>query len=312
MTLEEYRQLPNDQLYLSIANMKRHGEALFLVHNYQRLEVQRLADHIGDSLALAQAAARAKARLIVFCGVHFMAETAKILNPECKVIMPEPTAGCPMADMVTPEDLRTAKAGYGDPLVVAYVNTSAAVKAESDICCTSSNSVRVVRSLPKDRGVLFVPDRNLGSYTARMSGRELILWPGHCFVHDRITADDVRRARQEHPQARLIVHPECRPEVVALADEVASTSGMVKTVKEQSSVEEWIIGTEIGLVEQLAASHPEKGIYPLTQDAVCRNMKMTDLAKAAWALEHELGEIQVPLEIADRARQALQRMLSLG
>ncbi len=312
MTIEEYLKLPGEELHRSIDRMKKERGAVFLVHNYQRLEVQRLADHIGDSLALAQAAARTRSRLIVFCGVHFMAETAKLLNPDGKVIMPDTGAGCPMADMVTPESLRTAKRGYGDPMVAAYVNTSAAVKAESDICCTSSNAVRVVGSLPRDRGILFVPDRNLGSYAARMSGRDLILWPGHCFVHDRITVDDVQKAREEHPRARLIVHPECRPEVAAQADEVASTSGMVKAVQERNGVDEWIIGTETGLVEQLAAAHPGKGIHPLAESAVCRNMKLTTLAKAAWALEHEAGEIIVPQAVAGRARLALERMLALG
>lgn len=312
MTVEEYRRLPSDQLYRIIATLKKEREALFLVHNYQRLEVQQLADHIGDSLALAQAAAGAKARLIVFCGVRFMAETAKILNPDSKVIMPDAGAGCPMADMVTPEALRTASEGYGNPKVVAYVNTSAAVKAESDICCTSSNAVRVVKSLPQNDRILFVPDRNLGSYAARMSGRELILWPGHCYVHDRFTPEDVRTAREFHPGARLIVHPECRPEVVVLADEVASTSGMVMAVGERTEVGEWIIGTEMGLVEQLSQAHPDKGIHPLSDAAVCANMKLTDLAKTAWALEHEAGEVTVPSGVAERARLALERMLALG
>jgi quinolinate synthase len=312
MIIEEYQRLSSDQLRSIVEKMKKEREAVFLVHNYQRLEVQRLADHIGDSLALAQAAVRSRARLIVFCGVHFMAETAKLLNPDSKVIMPDPGAGCPMADMVTPEALRTARAGYGDPMVVAYVNTSAAVKAESDICCTSSNAVRVVQSVPRQRRILFVPDRNLGAYAAKTTGRDVILWPGHCFVHDRITVDDVRAARREHPEARLIVHPECRPQVVELADEVASTSGMVQAVREHPEIDQWIIGTENGLVEQLAAAHPGKGIYPLSPDAVCNNMKLTTLAKAAWALEHEAGEVTVPLRVAERARLALERMLALG
>lgn len=312
MTLDEYRRLSSQELYRRIAELKKDRGAIFLVHNYQRLEVQRLADHIGDSLALAQAAAGSKARLIVFCGVHFMAETAKILNPGSKVIMPDAGAGCPMADMVTPEALRAAKAGYGGPKVVAYVNTSAAVKAKSDICCTSSNSVRVVKSLPRDEKILFVPDRNLGSYTARMSGRDLILWPGHCFVHDRFTPEDIRQAREQHPGARLIVHPECRPEVVDLADDVASTSGMVRAVRERSEVGSWIIGTEMGLVDQLTQSYPNKGIHPLSDAAVCANMKLTDLAKTAWALEHEAGEVTVPPDVADRARLALEKMLALG
>jgi len=312
MTLDEYGKLPTETLMRLIAGLKQERQAIFLVHNYQRLEVQRVADYIGDSLALAQAAAQTRAKLIVFCGVHFMAETAKILNPQSKVIMPDTGAGCPMADMVTEAALARAKEEYGQPLVVAYVNTSAAVKAQSHICCTSSNAVRVVASLPRDGRILFVPDRNLGSYAARMAGRDIILWPGYCAVHDRITVADVEQAREAHPGARLIVHPECRPQVVALADEVASTSGMVRAVASRHDVKQWIIGTEIGLVEQLAAAYPDKGIYPLAPRAVCGNMKLTTLDKAAWALEHEAGEITVPEDVAAGARRALERMLALG
>jgi quinolinate synthase len=309
MTLAEYQKLPNEKLYGIIAGLKRQKDAVFLVHNYQTLGVQKIADFLGDSLALAQAAVQVRSGIIVFCGVHFMAESAKILNPGKKVLMPDKNAGCPMADMITAESLIAAKKLYGDPLVVAYVNSSAAVKAQSHICCTSSNAVKVVNSLPRDRNILFVPDKNLGSYAARISGRELILWPGFCFVHNRFTVEDVKSAREEHPGARLIVHPECRPEVVALADEAASTSGMVKAVKEQAGVDEWIIGTEVGLVDQLSQSNPDKGIYPLALHAVCRNMKMTTLAKVAWALEHEENEINLPEETEEKAREALERML---
>jgi len=311
MTLEEYQKLPDENLYGLIAELKSKKDAVFLVHNYQSLKVQRIADFLGDSLALAQAAVQAPAKVIVFCGVHFMAESAKILNPGKKVLMPDRNAGCPMADMITAEALISAKKEHSDPLVVAYVNSSAAVKAQSHICCTSSNAVKVVNSLPRDRRILFMPDKNLGAYAARLSGRELILWPGFCYVHNRFTADDVKAARAEHPNARLIVHPECRPEVVELADEAASTSGMVKAVREQTRMNEWIIGTEMGLVDQLAGSYPGKGIYPLSRDAVCRNMKMTTLAKVAWVLEHEGNEVSLPGETAEKAREALERMLAV-
>jgi len=311
MTLEEYQKLPNEKLYGIIADLKRQKDAVFLVHNYQTLEVQQIADFLGDSLALAQAAVRVQARIIVFCGVHFMAESAKILNPLKKVIMPDRGAGCPMADMITAYSLIAAKKQYGDPLVVAYVNSSAAVKAQSHICCTSSNAVKVVKSLPRDRQILFVPDKNLGAYAAKISGRRLILWPGFCHVHKCFTAEDVKAARVEHPGARLIVHPECRPEVVKLADEAASTSGMVKAVGEQSGPGEWIIGTEMGLVDQLTQSNPDKGIYPLARHAVCRDMKMTTLAKVAWALEHEENEVVLPEETAEKAKEALERMLAV-
>ncbi len=312
MELEHYQQLSSDELYRAIARLKRERDAVFLVHNYQSLEVQRIADHIGDSLALAQAAVAVDARRIVFCGVHFMAESAKILNPSKMVIMPDRNAGCPMADMVTAEQLVAAKKTYGNPAVVAYVNTSAAVKAESDICCTSSNAVKVVRSIPSDKKILFIPDKNLGSYAAKQSGRELILWPGHCYVHNRFTAGDVKSAREEHPNARLVVHPECPPAVSDLADDVVSTSGMVQLVKQHPEIGEWIIGTEMGLVDQLSAAYPNKGIYPLSRSAVCNNMKMTTLAKVAWALEHEANEIVVPADIAARAKKALDRMLEIS
>jgi quinolinate synthase len=226
--------------------------------------------------------------------------------------MPDAAAGCPMADMVTAEQLVAAKKAHGNPVVVAYVNTSASVKAESDICCTSSNAVGIVRSIPADRKILFVPDQNLGSYAARRSGRELILWPGHCYVHHRFTVEDVKAARDEHPGARLIVHPECPPGVAALADEVASTAGMVASVRDNPEFSDWIIGTEMGLVDQLAAANPQKGIYPLSRRAVCNNMKLTTLAKAAWALEHEANEITVPAEVAARAKRALDRMLEIS
>ncbi|MDP2807729.1 MAG: quinolinate synthase NadA [bacterium] len=311
MTLAEYQKLPNEKLYGIIAELKRQKDAVFLVHNYQTLEVQKIADFLGDSLALAQAAVQAKAQIIVFCGVHFMAESAKLLNPSKKVIMPDKNAGCPMADMITAEALIAAKKQYNDPTVVAYVNSSAAVKAQSHICCTSSNAVKVVNSLSRDRQILFVPDKNLGSYAARISGRELILWPGFCFVHNRFTVEDVKDAREEHPNARLIVHPECRPEVVGLADEAASTLGMVKAVREQTGVNQWIIGTEMGLVDQLAQSYPDKEIYPLARHAVCQNMKLTTLAKIAWVLEQEENEISLPAEVAEKAREALERMLAL-
>lgn len=311
MTLEEYQELPNEELYGIIAGLKRKKDAIFLVHNYQTLEVQKIADFLGDSLALAQAAVNVQSRLIVFCGVHFMAESAKLLNPAKKVIMPDRKAGCPMADMITAEELIAAKKQHNDPLVVAYVNSSAAVKAQSHICCTSSNAVKVVKSLPRDRRILFVPDKNLGAYAAKTSGREMILWPGFCYVHNRFTVEDVKAAREEHPGARLVVHPECRPEVIDLADEAASTSGMVNMVREQTRVNEWIIGTEMGLVDQLSHSHPGKGIYPLAKTAICQNMKTTNLAKVAWAVEHEGNEIDLAPDVAQKAREALERMLAL-
>lgn len=312
MTLEEYQKLSDDALYKIISRLKEERDAVFLVHNYQVLPVQKLADFIGDSLALAQAAVNVKAKTIVFCGVHFMAESAKLLNPGKTVLLPDQGAGCPMADMVTPEALRQAKQRYKNPIVVAYVNTSAAVKAESDICCTSSNAVDIINSLPADREILFVPDRNLGSYAAKKAGRKLILWPGHCYVHNRFTVQDVANAREEHPGATVIVHPECPPEVIEKADMVASTSGMVQAMKDHPDIDQWIIGTEEGLVDQLSEAYPRKDIYPLSSNAVCRNMKMITLAKVAWALDNLQCEITVPAEVAEKARLALERMLDIS
>jgi quinolinate synthase len=312
MTLEEYQKLPDKELYKAISHLKKERDAVFLVHNYQTLSVQKLADHIGDSLGLAQAAIKVRSKIIVFCGVHFMAESAKLLNPKKTVLLPDMGAGCPMADMVTPEALRLARKQHNDPIVVTYVNSSAAVKAESDICCTSSNAVQIVNSLPKDREILFVPDKNLGAYTAKMTGRKLILWPGYCYVHNRFTINDINNAREEHPQATIIVHPECPPEVAQRADMVASTSGMVQAVKEHPEIDEWVIGTEQGLVDQLSAAYLQKGIYPLASSAVCRNMKMISLAKVAWSLDNMKYQIDVPADVALKARQALERMLEVS
>lgn len=314
MNLESYARLGPDQLVRRIERAKQDKNAVLLVHNYQKMEVQRIADFVGDSLGLSQQAARTEADLVVFCGVRFMAETAKILNPGKKVVMPDVAAGCPMADMATVEELRKMKAQHPDAVVVAYVNSSAAVKAESDVCCTSANAVKVVRSLGK-RKVLFVPDQNLGRYVADQTGADLITWPGYCFVHHRFSARDVEAARAKHPKAKVIVHPECRPEVIALADEVASTSGMVRYVEglpAQDRTDGVIIGTEEGLVRQLQHKYPDALLVPLREDAVCTNMKLTDLAKVAWSIEQERYEIGVPEDIRRQAKKALDKMLQLA
>jgi quinolinate synthase len=196
--------------------------------------------------------------------------------------------------------------------VVAYVNSSAAVKAESDICCTSSNAVQIINSLPAGRDIIFLPDRNLGSYAAKITGRKLILWPGHCYVHNRYTVQDISKAREEHPEATIIVHPECPPAVVEAADMAASTTGMLQAVREHPQIEQWVVGTEQGLVEQLSAAYPQKGIYPLASGAICRNMKMITLAKAAWSLDNLQYGIEVPESEASRARLALERMLEVS
>jgi quinolinate synthase len=287
--------------------MKEERNAIILAHNYQIGEVQDIADVVGDSLELSRAAAEMDGEVIVFCGVDFMAETAAILSPEKTVLLPAPDACCPMAEMITAGELALVKSRYPDAAVVCYVNTSAEVKAESDICCTSSNAVRVVTSLHEDQ-VIFVPDRNLAWYVARFTGKEILPWDGFCLVHDQITADQVRTEREHHPKAKVLVHPECRPEVIDCADHVASTSGIIRYVC-TAQEKEFIIGTEVGILHRISHECPGKRCYPLSEAAVCRNMKKTDLLTVHDALDRLQPRITVPPNIARRARHAIDRML---
>jgi len=294
-----------------IRELASERQAVILAHNYQRPEVQDVADYQGDSLGLSQRAARSPARMIVFCGVDFMAETAAILAPERKVVIPEPRAGCPMAAMVDVEGLLALKAEHPGAAVVSYVNTTAAVKAVSDICCTSANVVRVIQSIPAGRKIIFTPDCNLGSWAAKKSGRELILWPGFCPTHDLITVQDVLKAKTEHPQAKVVVHPECRPEVTAMADAVESTSGMIRFCREDSGGE-FLIGTELGMIYRLSKDIPEKRFYPVTDVSVCPNMKLTTLDKVLRALKNESPVVSVPEDVRERAMYAVQRMIEVN
>jgi quinolinate synthase len=292
-----------------IFRLKEDRHAIILAHNYQPAEVQDIADLTGDSLELSRAAATMDGDIIVFCGVDFMAETAAIISPEKTVLLPAPEACCPMADMITADELKLLKSRHPEAAVVCYVNTTAEVKAESDICCTSSNAVKVVNSLKEER-ILFVPDRNLGLYTQRFTKKEILPWEGFCSVHNQITPEDVRKAHNLHPGAIILVHPECRPEVIDLADHVASTSGIIRQVC-NSSEKEFIIGTEVGILHRLIRECPTKQCYPLSPSAICRNMKKTDLNKIRNALITLQPRITVPEEIAHRARCAIERMLAV-
>ena len=292
----------------TIRRLKAEQGAVILAHNYQVPEVYEAADFIGDSLELARQAASSGAKLIIFAGVRFMAETAMLLNPGARIILAAPDAGCQMADMISAEGLRRRRAELGDVTVVAYVNTPADVKAESDVCCTSANAVKVVNSLPRDRRILFVPDRNLAAYVARETGRELIPWEGFCYVHAGFRVEDVARARAEHPNARVVVHPECPLAVIDAADAVASTSGMLRLARESGEV---VLGTEAGMCARVRRDAPGVTCWPLRRSALCRNMKLTALADVLAALEGRVPEIAVPEAVAGRARAAIERMLAI-
>jgi quinolinate synthase len=271
--------------------------------------VQDVADLVGDSLELSRAAARLDTEVIIFCGVDFMAETAAILSPQKKVVLPEKGAWCPMAHMITPEQLCDLKSLHTEAAVVCYVNSTAEIKAESDVCCTSANGVQVVNSL-SEKEVIFVPDRNLAAYVARHTDKKIIPWNGYCYVHDHLTAEEVRLARSEHPRAEVLVHPECRPEVIDQADFTYSTAGMGKHAK-ASAAREFIIGTEAGMIYRLKKENPDKEFYPLSEKAICQNMKKTDLSKVLRALQTLQPQVTVPEEIAVKARRSIESMLAV-
>jgi quinolinate synthase len=294
-----------------IRKLKKEKNAVILAHIYQRSEIQDIADFVGDSLGLAQQATKTTADIIVFCGVHFMAESAKILSPEKIVLLPEIAAGCPLANMITAEKLRAKKAEYPGAVVVTYVNSSAEVKAESDIICTSANAVKVINSIPLDKEIIFTPDQNLGDFVAKKTGRNLILWDGYCIAHHRLTPEDIISARNQHPIAKVLAHPECPPEVVALADGVFSTTGIINYVV-SDSCEEFIIATECGIMHQLAQKAPLKKCYLVsTEKLICANMKATTIGKVKEALESLEPQIQVDPEISKKALLSLERMLEI-
>ncbi len=297
----------NAQLIGKIQHLKGSRKAVILAHNYQPADVQDIADFVGDSLELSQQAATTAAEVIVFCGVHFMAETAYILSPEKTVLLPDPHAGCPMADMINAEKLRKKKKELPGIPVVCYVNSSAGVKAESDICCTSSNAVKVVESLPQQE-IIFVPDKYLGQWVASQTGKKLHLWQGFCPTHARILPEHIIELKNKYPQARVVVHPECRPEVDALADAVLSTGGMIRYAR-QPEVHQMIVGTEMGIIHRLQKENPDKDFIPVSQQAICPNMKLTTLEKVLWCLEDMKPSVVVPEEERLMAKSAVERML---
>lgn len=303
------RNKVKEEIIDRINKLRSERNAVLLAHNYQIGEIQDIADILGDSLELSQKAAAIKQDVIVFCGVQFMAETAAILAPDKTVLLPDKTAGCPMADMITAEELIEWKKKYPGRKVVCYVNTSAEVKAECDICCTSSNALRVVESIPDDE-ILFVPDKNLANYISRKTQKKIIPWDGYCYVHNFFTAQDIMRKKLEFPGAELWVHPESPPEVIDLADEVYSTGQMVKNAQ-TTKAKEVIIGTEAGMVYRLKKENPEKKFYPLREASICLNMKKITLEKALRALENMQYKITVPPDIAARARGAIEKMVRL-
>ena len=297
------------EIVSEIGRLKRERNAVIVAHNYQRPEVQDAADFVGDSLELSQKAAGWDAGVIVFCGVRFMAETAAILAPGKTVLIPDPDAGCPMADMITAGELRSWKARYPGRKVVCYVNTSAEVKAESDICCTSSNAVSVVNSIP-DEEVLFVPDKNLAAWVARQTGKRIIAWDGYCYVHNRFTAADIRAAKSLHPAAEVWAHPECPLDVLDLADKVLSTGKMVREARETDR-KEIVVATEASIIHRLKKEGPVTEFYPARELAFCFNMKKITLDKVMRSLKEATYRVTVPSEVADRARGAIEKMLNI-
>ena len=308
---------PDLDIEKEIARLRKERNAIVLAHYYQDTEIQDLADYVGDSLGLSQQAAKTDAEVIAFCGVHFMAETAKILNPKKTVVMPDSDAGCSLADRCPPDLFAEWLKQYPDHLVVSYINTTAGIKAMSDIICTSSNAVRVVDSLPKDKKIVFAPDRHLGRWVQKHSGRDMVLWPGFCVVHEQFTARQMQRMKNEHPNAQLVAHPECEQAVLNLADFIGSTSQLINHVVTDTSCNEFIVATEMGVTHQMRQKRPDvKIIYAEPSSgcncAVCPYMRLNTLEKLYVALRDLQPEITVPEDIRVRALKPVERMLALG
>ena len=291
-----------------ILELKKQRNAVILVHNYQRPEMFKIADYIGDSLGLSVKAAETKADVILFCGVNFMAETAKVLSPQKTVLLPTVDAGCSLADMATVEKLEAVKKNHPDAAVVSYVNTTADIKAISDICCTSANAIEVVNSLPNKK-IIFLPDKNLGRYVQQHTDKEVILWDGYCFVHDKLNAETLMEFKQRYPDAKVIAHPECKDELLKLSDHICGTGGMAKFAKSDGS-KNFIVVTECGMTEKLRLDVPEKNFMSFCN--VCPYMKSTTLPLVVRSLVHNVHEIKLPEDIIVNARKAIDGMLKIG
>jgi quinolinate synthase len=300
-----------ENLITKILDLKQKRNAIILAHNYQLPEVQDIADYVGDSLGLSITASKTNAEVIVFCGVHFMAETASILCPQKKVLMPDINAGCPMANMINAKQLQELKNKHPHAVVVCYVNTTAEVKALCDIICTSSNAVKIVESIPKEKEIIFIPDQFLGYYVSKQTNRRLILWNGFCRTHLKILPEYIKRLRLLHPKAEVLAHPECTPAVVELAEKALGTGKMVSYVKESRN-DEFIIATEYGIIHRLQKENPEKKFYLATEHANCPNMKLINLEKILWSLEELKEEVKVTDLLRQKALSPISRMLEVS
>ncbi len=300
----------NKNLVKEILSWKKKREAVILAHVYQPGEIQDIADFTGDSLFLSQQAAKTKAKVIVFCGVQFMAETASILSPEKIVLLPEIKAGCPLADMAPAEKVKSKIKELPKAVVISYVNSSAVVKSLSDYCCTSANAVQIARSIPTEKEILFFPDMNLADFTAKKSKRKIIPWPGFCPTHYLLTRDDIIKAKELHPQALLLVHPECRPEVCNLADYIGSTRGIIEFAS-NNPAKEYIIGTEMGIFHPLKKNNPDKDFFPASENMICQNMKLITLEKVLHSLKKLEPQVIVPEDIRKKSLKALNRMIEI-
>ena len=298
-------------LQKEIRQLLKERNAVLLAHYYQRAEIQEIADILGDSLALSMEAARTDAEVLVFAGVHFMAESASILSPDKTVLLPKPDAGCPLADMITPEQLLTARKNHPHAAVVTYINSSAAIKAMSDICCTSANAVKIVNSLRDAKEILMVPDGNLACYVAGLTDKKIIPWDGYCPVHHHLTVEDVLKRKEKYPRATFAAHPECRPEVLALADYVGSTTGIIRYAG-QEGFKEMLVGTEQGVFYQLKKQNPGKTFIPISDQMICADMKKITLKDILAAITGMKTVVKVPEEVRIPAKKALDRMLAIS